>query len=162
MTRVAFNVIMALVWAFTAVSRAILSRRNASTCPSAVFGMATADHRPPPGAREEPPVPRPRFGLEVEWSKVNSVEGQSWTGATGVIHLTVSAAPDSPPLVDLIVQAEHAVKSRVGNPGGLLDCRILAMPYEVRDINREAKWRRLAMYEGPGGDIGASHDAWRC
>ena len=31
-----------------------------------------------------------------------------------------------------------------------------------RDINRDAKWRRLAMNEGPGGDIGASRAAWRC
>ena len=31
-----------------------------------------------------------------------------------------------------------------------------------RDINRDAKWCRLAMNEGPGGDICASHAAWRC
>jgi hypothetical protein len=39
-TRVALSVIMAVVWAFTAVSRAIFSGRNASICPSAVFGTA--------------------------------------------------------------------------------------------------------------------------
>jgi hypothetical protein len=33
---------------------------------------------------------------------------------------------------------------------------------DPRDINRDAKWRRLAMNEGPGGDVGASHAAWRC
>jgi hypothetical protein len=51
---------------------------------------------------------RPRFDFEVEWSKVSSVEGQLWAGAAGVIRLTVSA-PNGAPLVDLIVQAEHAV-----------------------------------------------------
>jgi hypothetical protein len=29
---------------------------------------------------------------------------------------------------------------------------------EPRDIDRDAKWRRLVI----GGDIGASHAAWRC
>ena len=33
---------------------------------------------------------------------------------------------------------------------------------EPRDINRDAKWRRLARNEGPSGDIGANHAAWRC
>ena len=33
---------------------------------------------------------------------------------------------------------------------------------DERDINRDAKWRRLAMNECPGGDIGASPAAWRC
>ena len=33
---------------------------------------------------------------------------------------------------------------------------------QPRDINRDAKWRRLAMNEVPGGDIATSHAAWRC
>ena len=39
-TRVAFNVIMAVVWAFTAVSRTILTSRIDSTLPLALFGVA--------------------------------------------------------------------------------------------------------------------------
>ncbi len=31
---------------------------------------------------------------------------------------------------------------------------------DLRDINRDAKWRRLAMNQIPGGDIGASRAAW--
>jgi hypothetical protein len=30
---------------------------------------------------------------------------------------------------------------------------------DPRDINRDAKWRRLAMKEGPGGAIGANRAA---
>ena len=33
---------------------------------------------------------------------------------------------------------------------------------DPHDINRDAKWRRLVMKEGSGGDIGASPAAWRC
>jgi hypothetical protein len=38
-TNTAFKVMMAVVWAFTAVSRAILTSRIASICPSATLGM---------------------------------------------------------------------------------------------------------------------------
>ena len=41
-TRVAFSVIMAAEWAFTAVSRAILTSRMPSISPSANFGVAVA------------------------------------------------------------------------------------------------------------------------
>jgi hypothetical protein len=34
--------------------------------------------------------------------------------------------------------------------------------WDLRDINRDAKWRRLAMKESPGGVIGPTRDAWRC
>jgi hypothetical protein len=42
------------------------------------------------------------------------------------------------------------------------EIRVASLMSGSRDINRDAKSRRLAMNEGPGGDIGASPAAWRC